>query len=130
MRTRLAVALGILLFAGALLVTFLPTSPTGATCGNWLDPEWSDSHTQQMLNRGTTIAIRAENVNRPDLAARARAIAAGVEHSHLVCSSALSTRRTMALVLLGFAVLMPAAVWFVGGGLRPRPARAPSASPS
>lgn len=115
MRTRLAAMLGILLLAGVLLATFLPTSPAGATCGTWVAPEWSSTETWSIIDRATDTARRAEEAGRDDIASQARGVALGAVHSSSVCSSALSGRRTISVILLGFAVLVPIAVLFVGG---------------
>lgn len=118
---RSAIALGVLLLVAAVLVTFAPASPSGATCGSWVAPEWDDDAVAELLEQYQSIYDRARAAGRDDLAEDALGSASGVAEAHRVCSDALSARRALSLVLLGLAVVVPVGVLFVAGGRRNRP---------
>lgn len=115
MAKRIAIAAAVLLLLGAVAATFLPTSPNGATCGTWISPEWGEKETDELVE--STRGLVEQSLS-DELAAEAYAIAAGARESQRVCSDALSTRRTISLVLLGLAVLVPVGVMFIAGGRR------------
>ena len=115
---RAAAVLAAVLFLGAVAATFLPTSPQGATCGTWVAPEWDDESTQRLLDRAGVLREGAGIDPSGELGAEVAGLAASVSASKRLCDDALSTRRTVALVLLGAAVLVPAGVLFVGAGRR------------
>jgi len=122
MRTHLAGIAAFLLLLVAALVTFLPTSPNGATCGTWLSPEWSKAKTSSIVNEASASQAQAENAGLYELADEAGAVSTAAAHAYSVCSGALSARRTMALVLLVLGVAVPATV-LVTPGRRAMPAR-------
>ena len=113
---RAAVALGALLVLGAVAATFLPTSPEGVTCGTWVSPEWSDSGVDELVGQAEDLA--EEYGDFAGAGDQAEAMAANALRNQRLCDDALSTRRTVSLVLLGLAVLVPASLLFVGGGQR------------
>lgn len=103
---RLAVVAGVVLLLGAVAATFLPTSPQGATCGSWVDPEWKDDETDELVRGWQDLGQDGEAI--------------GVRMVKRACDDALSTRRTVSLVLLGSAVVVPTGIAFVGGATRRR----------
>lgn len=117
---RLAIALGVLLVVAAVLVTFVPASPSGATCGNWVAPEWDDDTTAQLLEQARSLYDEASAAGQDAIASQALGSGTGIAKAHQVCSDALSTRRAVSLVLVGLAVVVPIGVLFVGGGRRKR----------
>lgn len=118
--TRSAIAVGAVLLAAAVAVTFVPASPSGATCGNWLAPEWDQDKVGELLDQYESIYDQAQASGQDDIANEAAGSAAGVAEAHRVCSNALSTRRVVSLVLVGLAVVVPIGVLFVAGGRRKR----------
>ncbi|MDN4174752.1 hypothetical protein QWY28_17455 [Nocardioides sp. SOB77] len=104
MPQRLAAALAVLLLAGAIAATFLPTFPQGATCGTWLSPEWKSDQSDELVDDFLELGAVGD--------------AASVRLRQRLCDDALGTRRTVSLVLLGAAVLVPGAVLLVAGGRR------------
>jgi hypothetical protein len=111
---RLAIVAGALLLLGAVAATFLPTSPQGQTCGTWVAPEWEEEATDQLVERWQDLGERDFLGGGAEAAGRV----ASIRGAQRACDSALGTRRTVALVLLAGAVLVPAGVMFVAGGRR------------
>lgn len=111
-----------LLLLAALLVTFLPTSPSGATCGTWVSPEWSQSKVEHLLKESGATAKQAQamadggNAQAAGIVSQLEGVALAATRSYAVCSDSLSTRRTWSLVLLSLAILVPLGAIFVGGG--------------
>lgn len=102
--TRVAVVAFFLLLLGAVAAADLPTSPHGAECGTWFAPHWTDSRVQE-------VSDKAEG-----LQSDGSGIVYAAEATQRACDDALGTRRTVSLVLLVLAVLVPAGVLFIGRG--------------
>jgi|SRR6478752_6549633 len=109
--TRVAIVAFFICVLGSVAALVLPTSPQGASCGTWLAPEWTDSGTQRILD--STEDVREQNLDA-DLAQDGASIAYIAATSKRLCDDALGTRRTVSLVLLGLAVVVPAGIVFVG----------------
>lgn len=118
---RAAIVIGALFFIGAAAATFLPASPDGATCGTWVDPEWTDEAVDDLLDDWEGIYNSTAGTSfGQGLASEAVGSAMSIKASKTACDDALGTRRTISIVLLAGAVLVPAAVMFVGrGAVRP-----------
>jgi len=123
---RLAIALGVLFLVAAAIVTFAPTSPSGASCGNWIAPEWTDAKTQDIIDRSSRTYDQASALGADDLADESARIAISARRAHDLCADSLSTRRTLAIVLLGLGIVVPIAVLFVDGGRRRKPPATPT----
>ena len=117
--SRLALVLGVLLLGGAAGVAFLPASPSGVTCGTWVSPEWDRERAQVMAEDAADTAEQADAMGADALAGEAGGLALRVARNYRLCDDTLSGRRTWSLILLGAAVIVPAAVLFVGAA-RPR----------
>lgn len=116
MRLRLAIVAGLVLTAGAVLVTLLPATPAaGIECGTWVAPEWDDDTTRELLDDAQRIHDRTDS---PEIAAGARQVARDVRRAADLCAPALSARRAIALSLAGLALILPAAVIWVGRSRR------------
>lgn len=115
MLKRLAAALAVLFVLGAVAATFLPTAPGGASCGTWVSPEWNDDDVDALLEDFEGLYDRAIESELYDFAGEAEGSVRGVMFASIACESALSTRRAVALSLLGAAAVVPLAVLFVAG---------------
>lgn len=115
MSVRIALAALVLLLAGAGAATFAPSSASGASCGTWVAPEWSASETAELVGKYDALSERA-SVLSPEMSGEAAGRAERLMAIQQGCDAALGTRRMVALVLLGLAVAVPAAVLFVGSG--------------
>lgn len=111
--TRVAIVAFFVCILGAVASLVLPTSPQGANCGTWLAPEWTDSGTAEIVDG--TEALREQSLD-PELSEDGTSMAYAAVTSKRLCDDALGTRRTVSLVLLGMAVIVPAGVVFVGRG--------------
>lgn len=110
--TRLAVAVAVLAILGAVSATLLPTSPQGASCGTWVSPEWTDQKTNALVDQALELTDQSIS---GDIAGEGYAIASNARTAQRLCSDALGTRRTVSIVLLGLALVLPAGLLFVGG---------------
>jgi hypothetical protein len=115
---RLAIALGVLFVVAAAVVTFAPASPSGATCGNWISPEWSDAKTQELVDQASSTYDQATALGSDEIASESAGLAISARRAHDVCADSLSTRRTVAIVLLALGLVVPIAVMFVVSGGR------------
>lgn len=117
---RVAIVLAGVFVLGALAATFLPTSPEGATCGNWVSPEWDDETTRDLVDEYQELAS-GDGTDSPELS-RLRGEATGsamaIVRSKRLCDDALGTRQTMTFVLLGLAVIAPVGIVFIAGARR------------
>lgn len=112
--TRLGIALAGLFFLGGLAATFLPTSAsTGADCGSWVNPAYDRTEVSKLLDRGNAVAEDSARLglDTSDL----ESLGAGLAVTVVQCDDTLGTRRTVAVVLFGLAVIAPAALFFVAG---------------
>jgi hypothetical protein len=110
--TRIAVVLGIALLLAAVAATFLPTEPDGVEgCGSWVAPGISDGEYEDLIAEYGDLYDDAEALG---VESRVYGGAANLANAKRSCDDALGTRRTVSLLLLGGAVLVPAGVLFVG----------------
>lgn len=120
MSARLALVAAVVLFAGALAATFLPTEPLPSLkCGTWVAPEWDEDEAQKMIEGLRETYEKADALGAEDIAGDSYGLARNIRRATEECGAALSTRRTVALSLLGLAVLVPGAIVFVARGRRP-----------
>jgi hypothetical protein len=113
---RLAVAAGVLFLLGVGAATFLPSDQPGAHCGTWVAPEWPRGEVVRLAAQFRDQGRQFTALSHPREAADAEANAQDTERAYVVCSDALSTRRTWTFALLGLAVVVPALIVFVGRG--------------
>lgn len=114
--TRLALAIGALLALGAIAVTLAPTSPTAAGdsgCGTWLSPGYDRAEVAELFDTAVDLDQKVSQLGGDTSELQASTLA--VVRAYEACDKALDTRRTVALSMLGLAVVLPMAVLFVGG---------------
>lgn len=96
---RLAIVLALAFVAVAVVAVLIPSSPAGIECGNLVSPDWTDEQTEDLLRQtgdlGSSIP-RFSGYNEK-------------------CEDARSTRRIVAGVSGGAAVVAPLALFFIIG---------------
>jgi hypothetical protein len=112
---RVAVVVGLLCLSGALLATFLPASAGPDECGTWVAPEYGDDETEAMLEETHGLYLDARASGQDAIAGQAVGVAAMIRRASVECGDTLGTRRMLGVGLLGFAVVGPVAVMFIGG---------------
>jgi hypothetical protein len=108
---------GLLCAIGAVLATFLPaTADDGASrCGTWIAPRYGADETDVLLERAHGLYLDARQAGDAAGAREVLRIAGNIRAAAADCAGTLETRRTVALVLVGLAVVGPVAVMFIGG---------------
>lgn len=120
---RIALVVGLIFLAAGAAATFLPTSPGGASCGTWASPAWPEDETRELVGDALDSAESSAELGSwsEDIADDMNGLAASAWRAYTLCSDALSTRRTVTIVLLSLSVIAPAAALFIGANHRRRP---------